>query len=122
MYRHTSLFIKFANGNPSTLVHVVGPPGEFNFEHRDSYDPSQSLSLAKTVDVGFLSVQASRGQMIQIMRTIPVQNEEREFNCQMWVETALRKLKEMGMLASNLYTKGVDGMVDAIAEAEDEED
>lgn len=30
-YRHTNLYLEFANREPSALVHVVGPPGEFEF-------------------------------------------------------------------------------------------
>lgn len=120
-YRHTALFASFANGNPSALVHVVGPPGEYEFEITDDYDPSRSRSLAKAVDVGSLSVQASRAQVIRVLEAVPVDNDDHEFNCQTWVEAALRKLAELSMLKRELYTQGVDGMVDAIAEARDEE-
>jgi hypothetical protein len=60
--------------------------------------------------------------MVEILRTIPVKNWDLEFNCQMWVETALKRLSELRMLSEDAYAKGVDGMVDAIAEAADEED
>jgi hypothetical protein len=51
-----------------------------------------------------------------------VRNYDAEFNCQIWVEAALRRLRDMRLLGSEAYTEGVDGMVDAIAEAEDEEE
>jgi len=120
-YRHTSLFITFANQDPSVIVHVVGPVGEFEFDTQDGCDPSQDQSLAKLVDVGLLSVPTSKVQLVQILRTVPVVNQDREFNCQTWVEAALKKFEELGMLTDALYTQGVDEMVDVIAEAKDEE-
>ena len=121
-FRHTSLFLKFANQDPSTLVHVVGPIGEFEFTTQEGYDPSQDQSLARSVDVGDLSVQTSYVQIIQILRAVSVMNHDLEFNCQTWVEAAIRKLRYTSMLANDSYMHGLDGMVNAIAEAEDEED
>lgn len=121
-YRHTSLFFEFANREPSFLAHVVGPPEEYEFQTRDGYDPSQSQSIAKVVEVGTSLVEVRRAQMVEILRTIPVKIWDLEFNCQMWVETALKRLSELRMLSEDAYAKGVDGMVDAIAEAADEED
>jgi hypothetical protein len=120
-YRHTSLFVTFANHDPSTVFHVVGPPGEFEYDIQIGYDPSGDQSLAKLVDVGPLSVESTRNQIIQILRRVPIENEDREFNCQTWVEGALKKLRELGMLTGALYAQGLDEMVDVIAEATDEE-
>lgn len=120
-YRHTSLFITFANQDPSVIIHVVGPPGEFEFDTQDGYDPSRDQSLAKLVDVGPLSVESTRDQITQILRRVPIENEDREFNCQTWVEGALKKFRELGMLTGALYAQGLDEMVDVIAEATDEE-
>lgn len=120
-YRHTSLFFTFANQDPSVVIHVVGPAGEFEFDTQDDYDSSQDQSLAKLVDVGLLSVQTSRVQLIEILRTVPIVNQDHEFNCQTWVEAALKKFLNLGMLTDALHTQGVDEMVDVIAEAKDEE-
>ena len=38
------------------------------------------------------------------------------------METALKRLSELRMLSEDAYTKGVDGMFDATAEAADDED
>ena len=121
-YRHTSLFFEFANREPSLLAEVVGPPEEYEFQTKDGDHPSQSQGIAKLVKVGVSLVEVRRAQMIEILRTIPVKNWDLEFNCQTWVETALKRLTELRMLSEDAYTKGVDRMVDAIAEAADEED
>lgn len=120
-YRHTSLYLEFANQEPSALVHVVGPIGEFEFTVQDGYDPSQDSSLARKVDLGRLSVEDSRPNVIRFLRAVPIHNWGREFNCQSWVELALKRLTMSGMLSSEWYERGVDEMVDAISEARDEE-
>jgi len=60
--------------------------------------------------------------MIDILRAVPVRNWDAEFNCQIWVEAALRRLRDLRLVSGEDYTRGVDGMVDAISEAEDEEE
>lgn len=55
------------------------------------------------------------------MRAVPIDNRDREFNCQVWVEAALKSLTASNMLSSEMYERGLDEMVDAIAEAKDEE-
>lgn len=120
-YRHTSLYFEFENLEPSAIIHVVGPKKQYIFECRDGYDPTQSSSLAKIVALGPLSVQANRDRLVQILQTVPIRNRDWEFDCQQWVEAALSRLRELGMLTSEAYTRGLDGMVDAISEAQDEE-
>lgn len=57
----------------------------------------------------------------QVFASIPINNRDIEFNCQTWVERALKVLRDSGALTAAEYDQGVNGMVDAIAEAEDEE-
>ena len=85
------------------------------------YDPSESESFAKAVNVGFLQVQATPGQVTSALEMVSVDNGNPEFNCQTWVEAALRLFRTRNFLTNDSYTSGLDGMVDAIAEAEDEE-
>jgi hypothetical protein len=122
MYRHTSLCLHTDNSSSALIAEVVGPIGEFQFETRQLVNPHESPGLAKSVEVGQLITQITFDQLVDVLRTLPVENSDREFNCQVWVESALRTLRDLGHLASDAYEKGVDGMVDAIAEAEDEEE
>lgn len=120
-YRHTSLYFEFANLEPSATIQVIGPKKQYIFECKDNWDPTQNPSLAKIVALGPLAVQASRARLVQILQTVPIRNKDWEFDCQQWVESALSRLRELGMLTAEGYTKGLDGMVDAISEAQDEE-
>ncbi|KAL1586615.1 hypothetical protein WHR41_04564 [Cladosporium halotolerans] len=120
-YRHTSLYFEFANLEPSATIQVIGPKKQYIFECKDDHDPTQNRSLAKIVALGSLAVETNRARLIQILQTVPIRNRDWDFDCQQWVEAALSRLKELGMLTSEAYTKGLDGMVDAISEAQDEE-
>jgi hypothetical protein len=121
-YRHTALWLQFTDHSPSQLVHVVGPPGGYEFECKQDLEPWETQGYAKTIDVGDLMVAATPAQMTQALQRTPVENRDREFNCQTWVEHALKRLWNAGFLSEDSYSKGVDGMVDAIAEAVDIEE
>ncbi|CZT14240.1 uncharacterized protein RCC_00215 [Ramularia collo-cygni] len=117
-YRHTALWLRFGDGSPPHLVHVVGPPGGFVFESGESDKPWETQGFAKMVEVGRLLVSATPVQTVQALRRVPIVNSDREFNCQTWVEAALKTFKVAGHLSADSYERGVDGMVDAIDEAE----
>ncbi len=103
-------------------MHVVGPSGGFEFESRESSKPWESQRYANIVDVGTLTVAATSAQTVRALRSVPINNRDREFDCQKWVEDALKIFKNAGHLSTESYDKGVDGMVDAIAEVEDAEE
>lgn len=92
------------------------------FESMPSSEPWDTQRYAKTVDVGYLSVLANPAQTVQALQSVPIDNYDREFNCQTWVEAALRRLKDVGHLSPVTYERGIDGMIDAIAEAEHTEE
>lgn len=120
-YRHTALWCRFADQSPSLLVHVVGPVGEFEFESREESQPWETRRYARRIDVGMLTVAATRAQTEALLQRIPINNRNREFNFQTWVEAALRTFADTGALSRQDYDRGLDVIVDAIAEAEDVE-
>jgi hypothetical protein len=54
------------------------------------------------------------------MESVDVLNHDAEFNCQQWVDFALRTLYHAGYLSGEQYDTGLNGMIDATMEAEDE--
>ena len=92
------------------------------FESRESSQPWETQRYAKMIEVGYLTVVATSAQTVQALQSVPINNRDREFNCQTWIEDALKRFKNAGHLSTESYNKGVDGMVDAIAEAEDVEE
>lgn len=123
MYRHTTLLFQLdQNDAHAMLVEVVGPNGEFQFETREVANPHESPGLAKEVDVGCLPKSTTADCMVEILKTVPIENLDREFNCQVWVERALSTLRDLEYLSSEDYERAIDSMVDAIAERADDDD
>lgn len=121
-YRHTALWSHFGDQYQPLIAHVVGPVGDFEFESREEAQPWKNEDFAKIVDVGPLATTITQPRLEALLRAIPIRNHDREFNCQTWVEAALKRLAESGLLAQQAYESGLDGMVEAIAEAEDVEE
>ncbi|KAI6908458.1 hypothetical protein KC318_g4373 [Hortaea werneckii] len=120
-YRHTSLWIRFADGNSPFLAHIVGPLQAFEFETKEMHDPTTTRSFAKLISVGWLRVSWTPSQITTFLQNVRIDRFDREFNCQTWIERALKSLKDLRVLTPAEYDLGINGMVDAIAEAEDEE-
>ncbi|KAK3081580.1 hypothetical protein LTS18_005188 [Coniosporium uncinatum] len=87
---------------------------------RHDYDPTQSRTFAKEVQVGWLTVAMSKAQLVYIVSQNSPDNSSQEFNCQTWVGAVPERLCGSGYLLQDDCTKGVNGMVDATMEAEDE--
>ncbi|KAF2136063.1 uncharacterized protein K452DRAFT_292716 [Aplosporella prunicola CBS 121167] len=120
IFRHTMLWFRFADQLPPVSIDVMGPPQEFQFQVRENYDPSQSRDFAKEVSVGYLRVAMTKPQLVNLISQTPLENSNPEFNCQVWVEAALKRLQAQNYISEDEYRAGVDGMVDAIMEARDE--
>lgn len=124
-YRHTAFWIQFDDPSttPAIMAHITGTAGMFQFEFQETNsDPTSSSNFAKQIEVGFLITPATPSQLRLVLQRIPIDNWSREFNCQTWIERALKTLMVDGCISASAYERGLDGMVDAIAEAEDEEE
>lgn len=102
------------------MFHIIGASGFFRFEAYENPNPTESKKFAEMVEVGYLTSPASFTQVRQALQRILIDNQDREFNCQTWVENALKRLVEDGQLSTADYDRALNGMVDAIAAAEDE--
>ena len=121
-YRHTSIWLQFHDGSPALLVHIVGPAGEFELQTRNVANPGESAKFVKKVEVGNMTAFMTSNQAVELLKGVPIDPTDRESKCQTWVEGALKVLKNAGYLSGDMYDAGLSGMVDAIAEAEDEEE
>ncbi|KAK2606303.1 hypothetical protein QQS21_003351 [Conoideocrella luteorostrata] len=104
-YRNTAIYCVPEDDSASYFYHFTGVTRGFNFEKRKNFDPTSSYTFAKKVK----------------MDSVPVLNEDREFNCQQWVELALNTLRHAGYLKKEQYNDALDEMLEAIMEAEDED-
>lgn len=128
-HRHTALsfrplFVENPDGSAGNtlVVHITGPPGELGFQVWDKYDASQDLgrTLVKDVLVGTLRKETTKSEVVQLLAGVPIENSDREFNCQTWVEKGMRLLREMEWLSEEEVEQGLDCMIDCILEAEEE--
>lgn len=121
-YRHTAFWIRFSDGSPAMMIHITGTVGLFEFVAEEASDPTAITGFARKIDVGHLRVSATSAQVTRALEEVPINNRDREFNCQTWIEGALKMLADRGYLGKRDYEHGLNGMVDAIAEAEDEDE
>ncbi|PMB73315.1 hypothetical protein BM221_000736 [Beauveria bassiana] len=119
-FRHTGLWFYPDEGTEECYVHVVGLTGEFEFETRLGWDPANTVSFAKKVKVGTTKRSLTTSELVALSQSIPVENRNPEFNCQQWVQRALLALFKNGYITEEEYNNGVNGMIDATMEAEDE--
>lgn len=92
----------------------------YQFQVRDNYNPTESRTFVKEVPVGWLRLVMTKAQLIYVVRQTPPDNSSQESNCQTWVGAVLKKLRDSNYLLPEDCTKGIDGMVEATMEAEDE--
>jgi hypothetical protein len=102
------------------IVHIVGPNMLYELQARDNYDPSTSRGFVKEVSAGRLRVPMSKNQLASLIGQTPIDNSSHGFNCQIWVGNALQRLATAGYITQRDCDTGVDKMVDATMEAEEE--
>ncbi|GAB0139161.1 hypothetical protein EsDP_00007374 [Epichloe bromicola] len=119
-YRHTGLWCVPKDNTSHDFYHVKGLTGELTFERRKNFDPTASTTFAKKVKVGTTKHSLSSAELARLMESVDVANHDPEFNCQQWVDFALRTLYRTGYLTAEQYDTGLNGMVDATVEAKDE--
>ncbi|KAF5529465.1 hypothetical protein FMEXI_14139 [Fusarium mexicanum] len=119
-YRHTGLWCVPDDNTSHYFYHVKGLIGEFTFEQRKNFDPTTSRTFAKKVKVGRTQHSLTSFELASLMGAVDVANHDPEFNCQQWVDFALVALYQKGYLTAEQYNTGLNGMIDATMEAEDE--
>ncbi|KAK7550715.1 hypothetical protein IWX49DRAFT_370373 [Phyllosticta citricarpa] len=107
---------------PPLIIHAIGAPYEYEIQAIDDYEPRRDpeRTLVRDITVGKLRKAVTKEHLISVVSKIPVDNNDSEFNCQTWVEKALKQLSDDDWLTAEEYNNGVDGMVEGIIEAEEE--
>ncbi|OAA36781.1 hypothetical protein BBO_08060 [Beauveria brongniartii RCEF 3172] len=120
-YRHVGLWYEPEDNDALFYAHVTGVEGEFKIEKRWNYDPAGSRTFAKKVKVGTTKRSLTHSELVALSESVSVDNDNPEFNCQHWVEHGLLVLLEKGLITEKEYNDGLNGMIDATMEAEDED-
>ncbi|KAK8227647.1 hypothetical protein HDK90DRAFT_514147 [Phyllosticta capitalensis] len=120
-WRHTALSFSFGDQSPPIVIHAVGSPHAFTLEVKQNCRPESEVKFAQAIQVGQLRGPMTNAELVFFMSQTPINNLDREFNCQVWVEQALARLKAANHLTGEQYERGVDGMTTVLMEATDEE-
>ncbi|KAJ2893798.1 hypothetical protein MKZ38_008223 [Zalerion maritima] len=107
---------------PALVLHAVENNEGWELSVAASVDPSglPNKSFATEVPVGMLTKTLSKAQLVSVVSQTTVDNEDPEFNSQVWVEAVLTRLTADSLLKGEDYHNGLDAMVDATMEAADE--
>ena len=116
-FRHTALFLEVP-GFPTSLLHVTGGRGFFDFERQLGRAPEDSKLFIRKILVGTV-VRQERATIEAIIMATSVRNADRSWNCQNWVGDALKKLSDYQVITREARTKAIDDMTEVVVEAPD---
>lgn len=135
-YRHTALlFVPTRDGDEAVAetqiaeesceadtyyCNAVGFQGEFEFQEDINRDPRPEENFIAQLRVGVTKRTISHYWLPSYMRSVPVLNDDYEFNSQSWVQMALERLATDDYLTRDEYDQGVNDMIAETMKAEDE--
>jgi hypothetical protein len=117
--RHVAWYIQYADGS-NVLSHVTGGYGFFAHDERWNTNPSESRHYERTIPVSTIASRESRDLTVRnILFNVPVNNEERAWNCQTWIGDGFAALRNI--LPDAVATAAADQMTDVLLEAPEED-
>jgi len=119
-YRHTGVWFVPVDGGSTYYFHVRGSTGAYEFDMGKDFDPTETKNFAKKIKVGTTRHRLASDDLVRRMEAVPVRNWDNEFNCHAWVDLAVKDMYEAHHLTQEEYEEGLDAMIDATLEAEDE--
>ena len=127
VYRHTLLWFTFIEEDDQHqqrfICHIKGTNPTYEREMRDESNVPLMSSQSPTanIPVSRFKKPARREDITTLIESVPIHQLDREFNCQTWVDFALKSLRDEGYISGVDYDTAIDRMVDVISEARDEE-
>lgn len=115
--RHTALWFEPVGGGTTVFCNATGEQGAFAFEKRENYNPLNAAKYAGRVKVGTMRKAMTYLDLERKMRSVPCRNEDEEFNCQNWVDDAVKKLSQDGYLTNEEYEVSMSEMIDITMKA-----
>lgn len=90
--RHTGLWFEPVGGGTTVFYNVISGQGAYVFEKRENYQPLKAKRYADHAEVGTTRKTITYSDLEDKMRSVPCRNKDEEFNCQNWVDDAVKKL------------------------------
>ena len=118
LLRHTGLYIRYTDGSFPRFVHIVGPAGEYRFDVRgEDYEPLKRGKFDAEIHVA--SIRETPDTLVGVLSTVLMRNNHPEFNCHLWVDMGLDRLKALGYISPETYEDATGRMVEVLMEADD---
>lgn len=100
--------------------HVKGSIHHYQFEIKENFDPTCTASVLPLVYVG-QTEKISANELIQVLRDVPIENHDLEFNGQQWIWGALKFLTLKGYLTRKQRDDGFDEMLKVVLDGSSDE-
>ncbi|KAI9674494.1 MAG: hypothetical protein M1817_001832 [Caeruleum heppii] len=107
------------------ILHVTGGHGFFALQENSDIDPRRNEDFHCEIPVfsfpaSGLKFDLAR-EVTDVIKRTPINNKERDWNCQTWVAEALGRCAEMGLITREGVDAAVDQMVDVLMEVPEDE-
>jgi hypothetical protein len=116
--RHCALYIQHYNDQSAVpwrlnMIDIEGAEQMWSVRESENRDPEQSVSFARQLVIKDFPVGAGKtGQADRSLRNdiynAPINNSNKEWNCQLWLDGALRRLRRAGWLTEQEVNEALD--------------
>jgi hypothetical protein len=92
----------------------------YELEIKENWDPSCTGSALPLVYVG-RTTSISANELIRILKAVPIENHDVEFNGQQWIWGALKTLTSSGFLTKKQRDESFNQMLETVLEGSSDE-
>lgn len=116
--RHTAFFIEYEDGS-NVISQVTGGHGFFQHDERWHQRPSESRHWERTIPIARLVTRGGPRDLVvrEILIGVPINNQERAWNCQSWIGDSLAALSHL--IPQDVITTATDAMIEVLMDAPD---
>ncbi|KAK5989199.1 hypothetical protein PT974_10699 [Cladobotryum mycophilum] len=119
-FRHTGIWFTPVLDGAHYFFHIIETDQGYLFETRPNFDPTKSRTFAEKVDVGETRISLAPSELMRTMQRVPIENDNPEFNCHLWVDRATTAMVDRGYLTRQQCDDGLDEMMEITLKATDE--
>ena len=111
----------FPEDSHGTVYEAAGDPEAYYFNSIADYDPRETPGHWRSIAVYDGFTEEEMIQVDRVLRTVPVDNESYNFNCQVWVFEALERLNEEELIPDYEYAEGYETLMSLHYDTQGEE-
>ncbi|KHO00947.1 uncharacterized protein MAM_01725 [Metarhizium album ARSEF 1941] len=118
--RRTGLWFVPCEEGSQYYVHVKGAIHNYKFEVKENWDPTCTGSALPLIHMDTTDNLSAR-ELIKILRDVPIENHDLEFNGQQWIWGALTSMVSEGHLTKRQRDDGFNRMLETVLEGSSDE-